>query len=884
MYMLEAFNHHVQCQGHKVAIDCQEQTLTYQALQNQINQLANYLEQKGVTVGTRVGLCLERGTDAVIGLLALLHLGATYLPLDPTYPAERLAYMLAEVKPFLVLAQEQTLDCLPDTTIATLCLEREQANIQAHSMERSAQRPSGETLAYIMYTSGSTGKPKGVKMPRVNVERYIQAIVEILDLHKEDIYLHTASFSFSSSIRQLLVPLSQGATVVLTTSAQSKNPLALLRLMSAKNVTISDTVASVWRSVLQAVNSLEPATKTELLTNSLRLVLLSGALTTCSVLQRIRQNLKSRPQIINIYGQTETIGVCAYRVPEDFAQTDGYVPVGLPYAHNRAYVLDEARQPVQAGEIGELYVSGGCIFAGYLNRPDLTESVLSTNPWAASEQEQADFCSQLYKTGDVACQTPAGVLEIRGRTDFQVKIRGMRIELGEIESAIEKGLIGKEAIVLAKTNARDELSLVAYIVPQPDVAQLSSKALTRRLKQELEKTLPSNWLPELVVPLTALPLTPNGKRDRLQLPAPDWSALSSESDGVSQSNTETQLVQIWSELFGFKPGLKDNFFDLGGNSLMAVQLFAKLERSFGKKLSLNHLLEHPTIPTLGTYLESEHHQEESIILVPLRKGESQAPPLFCIHAVGGGVMFYRRLLPYLSLEQTVYGVQSRGFDGVEEPLNTVSEMAQLYLQSIRQIYPEGPIYLVGHSFGGFVAYEMAQQLHQQGEEPGLLILLDVKTPKLVKSRLSKRQLIKTVTWNLWQLPNSQKLKYIRKSIKWFYRKRKTKQDRKYAEELRVQNPDIRMFNVLGPNYQAQESYQPKSYSGDLVLCRASIQSPRSAKNRALGWDELVDGAIRIHTIPGQHLTILDEPNVQELGKVLRLYLGEPAKLMEIAFL
>lgn len=880
--MLDSFDRCVEQHNHKIAVDFQGETLTYQELQCQINQLANYLSQLGVGVGTNIGLCLERGLDAVVGLLAILRVGATYIPLDPAYPKDRLEFMLTETQPSVVLTQSHTLPHLPTTTAQIVCLDQIQTVIQAARPALYDRPDHLDSLAYIMYTSGSTGRPKGVKMPRSSVEYYLNAIGDVLKIQPSDIYLHVASFSFSSSVRQLLVPLSQGATVILASQAQAKNPLVLLELMKEKHITVSDTVASVWRSVLQAVKSLEAAKRDDLLANSLRLVLLSGDITACTVLQQICQHLSSRPDVINIYGQTETIGVCAYRLPQDFDRTEGYVPVGFPYDHNRIYILDDAMQPVPQGNIGELYVSGGCLSDGYLNRPDLTERQFLPNPWA-EDAEPTGLFARLYKTGDMARFLPDGCLEMRGRADFQVKLRGMRVELGEIESTIEHCPIAKEAIVLAKDDAQGEKRLVAYVVPQPSSAPLSPREFSTLLKSKLKATLPDYLVPALVVKLEALPLTPNGKRDRLALPEPDWSSLST-STGAAQpeDQVEATLLQIWTDLFGFGPGLQDNFFDLGGHSLMATQLFAQMDSEFGCKLSFNHLLESPTIKTMAAYIRAGHTQDKSVIVVPLRK-EGSKTPLFCIHGIGGASLYYKAMLPYLPADQPVYGIQSRGFDGIEAPLRKVEEMAELYLREIRKVYPEGPISLVGHSFGGLVAYEMAQQLQQRGEVPGLLVIVDTKTPKLAKTPPSMRRLLKTVGRNLWRMPHAQRKDYLLNSIQWFYKKRKVINDREYAEELKRKKPNIPMLNVLEPNYKAQESYNPQPYSGDMVVFRALTQSPRSAHNRTLGWDALVHGQIRVHTIPGMHTSVMEEPNIKILVKALNLYLGVSDQVIEIVF-
>ncbi|MGB3615609.1 MAG: amino acid adenylation domain-containing protein [Elainellaceae cyanobacterium] len=878
--LLDAFESCAERYGGKIAVDFQGETLTYSALLQQSNQLANALSQQGVGPNSTVSLCLERGLDAVLGLLAILRIGATYIPLDPSYPQDRLAFMLSESQPDIVLTD--SLIQLPDHQARSIYLDQERAAIQAYPTTLQVQPENPAALAYIMYTSGSTGKPKGVQMPRSSVAFYLKAIGDVLAIQPDDIYLHVASFSFSSSIRQLLVPLSQGATVILASQQQAKNPMVLLELMQEKGITVSDTVASVWRSVLQAVKSLDNSRRKDLLTNALRLILLSGDITACSVLQHVRQQLSNRPKVVNIYGQTETIGVCAYPVPDDFDRTEGYVPVGFPYEHNRIYVLDEDMRPVPQGEIGELHVAGGCLAQGYLHRPEKTAMQFVQNPWVnevnrKSEAHTSTDFSRLYKTGDLARQLPDGCLEMRGRADFQVKLRGMRVELGEIERTIERCAIAKEAIVLAKEDQQGEKRLVAYVVPQTHSASLPQREFAAQVRKTLKETLPDYLVPALIVSLEALPLTPNGKRDRLSLPEPDWSSLSTSSATSAEpaDEVESALQSIWTALFGFTPGLEDSYFDLGGHSLMAVQLFAQMDQQFGCKLSFNHLLDHPTIKAMAAYIRAGHRQDKSAIIVALRP-EGSRPPLFCVHGIGGAAVYYRSMLPFLPPDQPLYGVQSCGFDGIDAPLRQVEDMAELYIKEIRKIYPEGPLYLLGHSFGGLVVYEMARQLEQQGDRPALVAVVDTKTPMLAKTKPSLVRLVKTIGKNLWTMPPAESKCYLVDSAQWYYKKRKVVQDREYAESLKRKNAHIPMMNVLEPNYKAQESYTPGPYGGDLIVFRASTQSPRSAHQWNLGWEELIQGNIGVYPIFGTHEGIMKEPNVGPLAYSLIQYLGEAA--------
>jgi amino acid adenylation domain-containing protein len=315
-----------------------------------------------------------------------------------------------------------------------------------------------------MYTSGSTGKPKGVEITHANVCPYIDAISKVLQVDTNDVYLHTASFSFSSSVRQLMVPLTQGATSIIATEEQRKNPLSLFELIQKQGVTISDTVPSVWRYGLQALEALDKVSREALLNFKLRLIIFTGELTSCKLLKQLRNQLKNQPRFFNVYGQTETIGNCAYPLPEDFDREEGYIPVGYPYPHNQAYILDEHLQPVAVGEIGELHMAGACLARGYLNRSELNAAKFISNPFVETQVGLSRPAKRLFKTGDLARYLPDGAIEIVGRVDFQVKLRGMRIELGEIESVLEQHPSLKEVVVTAREDESGEKHLVGYIV------------------------------------------------------------------------------------------------------------------------------------------------------------------------------------------------------------------------------------------------------------------------------------------------------------------------------------------------------------------------------------------------------------------------------------
>jgi aspartate racemase len=848
-----------------IAVVCEDQQLTYRELNTRANQLAHYLQALEVKPDVLVGICLERSLEMVVGLLGILKAGGAYVALDPTYPKERLAYILKETQVPLLVTQRQLVEQLPQLDVPLVCLDTDEEAIARESEENPVSQVTSQHLAYVIFTSGSTGKPKGVQITQGNLGHYAQAMSEALTLQSDDIYLHTASFSFSSSVRQLMVPLSQGATVVIATAEQRKNPLALFDVIKQHNVTIIDIVPSYWQTCYYALGNMNAESRTAVLDNKLRLILSASAPLSSDIPKNWRFGFQPDVRFINMFGQTETTGIVAvYPIPDEYSDEVVVVPIGRPIANTQIYVLNENRSPVPVGEIGEMYVGGAGLGRGYLNRPDLTQERFIPNPFS----DEPGAC--LYKTGDLGRYRADGIIEFVGRMDYQVKIRGMRVELGEIELAIAQHPGVRETVVIAKENVSGDKSLVAYIVPKLLSAETSQTALIKELRSLLQQKLPDYMVPSAFVMLEALPLTPNGKIDRTALPAPDQVRQDLEETFVApQDELELELTRIWEKVLGVQPiGVRDNFFDLGGHSLLAVQLFAEIEKIVGTNLPLATLLQASTIEELARVLRQKEWSAPWSSLVAIQPGSSK-PPLFCVHPIGGNVLEYLNLIPYLGSEQPVYGLQAQGLDGKQTPLNRVEDMATHYIKEIRTLQPEGPYFLAGFSFGGLVAFEMAQQLHGQGQKVALIALFDSHSPKLRENGSSFLQRACTHLTNLWQLEPMERFNYVRDLVRWYTNKGN------YKEFMRNHLPESLLnFDVLDANSQATKDYVGQVYPGVVSLFRCSVQKPQFSHDPQLGWGSLVGGGLESHTVPGEHDGMFKEPRVRVLAEKLKLCLDK----------
>jgi amino acid adenylation domain-containing protein len=852
-----------------IAVKDAVEELTYQQLNDRINQLANYLGKQGVAADCLVGIYAERSIGLVIAILAVLQVGGAYVPLDPSYPQSRLTSILAEAKLSLILTQSQLAPDLETTGIDLLLLDTQWPEIASEIVDLVPAPTTPEHLAYIMYTSGSTGKPQGVQITIAQVEAYIQAVSKIVTIRPDDVYLHSASFSFSSSIRQLLLPLAQGAKVVIISTEDSKNLSNLLQLIKTEGITVFDTVASVWNYLLINLSEIDRGEQIQLIESQLRLLIFSGGLLTGQLFNRVRCRFPQPPQMINIYGQTETIGVCAYPIPVDFQPSAGYLPVGLPYNHNHLYLLDEQLQPVPTGNTGELHVSGLSVPRGYLNHPHLTDRKLIANPFSTDPQHQ-----RLYKTGDLARYLPDGNLEIVGRQDFQVKIRGMRVEIEEIETVLMEHPEIQQAAVIGKKDRAGEQIIIAYIVAN-HWQNLSPKQLQSKIddvRSVLKTKLTDYMMPAAIEVLDALPLTPNNKLDRQRLPEPSRSSLTVV---LPRDEVERQLVKIWEKILDVKQvGVNDSFFDLGGHSLIALQLFAEIDRIWHKRLLLSTLFESPTIAELANMIRGQVSIPTWSPLVLIKSGANQLP-LFCIHPLGGNLFNYHTLSKRLELDLPIYGLQARGIDGAQPPLDRIEDMASYFIQSIRTIQPVGPYFILGYSFGGLISFEIARQLAEQGEKIAFLGLLDIRSPTISELDTPFGEWLNVQVARFKKLTFKQQLKYLIDKI--FHGK---KMD--YRSEVADALIDLDMrtpalLNILDSNLKAKENYQPQSYSGQADLFWSDYQDWYIKDHPDLGWGDLITGGLNLQRVPGDHNSLMQEPHVQILAEKLRLSVNQASK-------
>jgi amino acid adenylation domain-containing protein len=874
----QLFEEQVEQTPDKVAVVFEEQHLTYRELNSRANQLAHYLKSLGVEPEVVVGLCVERSLAMVVAMLGILKAGGAYLPVDSQLPTERLAFMLKDSCVSLLLTQTQHQDKFPQQQARIVCLDSNWEEIAQHSLENPRNQVNPDNLAYLIYTSGSTGKPKGVAVPHRAVRRLV-INTNYINIEPKDVVAQVSNCSFDAATFEIWGALLNGASLVIITKDIALSPNDFATKLHEQGITVLFLTTALFNLLASVVPSAF---------QKMQHLLFGGEAVDPKLVKRV---LKNHPpsRLLHLYGPTEsTTFTTWYLVKDDTTQETTTIPIGSPVANTQCFVLDNQLQPVPIGVPGELYISGEGLSRGYFNRPELTAQKFIPNPFLGSRggirkyshslpPSLTPFFNRLYKTGDLARYLPDGNIEYLKRNDNQVKLRGFRIELGEIEAVISSHSGVLQTVVIARVDdVAGDKRLIAYVVPNPETTLSVSE-----LRHFLSKKLPEYMIPSAFLFLEALPLTPNGKVNRSALPSPELAQPNTDVRKVApRDEYERQLVLLWKDVLGFAPGIKDNFFSLGGHSLLAVKLFAQIEQKFGKKLPLSTLFTCGTVETLAQMLRQQQetgvtHWSTLVAIQPL----GSKPPLFCIHPAGGDVLCYRDLAIHLGTDQPLYGLQILELDEKQPTFTRIEDMAALYIREIQTIQKTSPYFLAGYSLGGVIAYEMAQQLHKQGELVGLLAMFDSGIPGSDRLlRLQKRIFIhinNIFRFGLSYLKDSSvrdeinRVKsYIKSYVKDIRCLGKT-QANSETEQAIVDLPPWETY-TFQVHQQAWERYNFQPYPGSITLFRTD-QNYQAGLHLypLLGWENLVTGSIELHDIPGAHSNLLDEPHVQVLADQLK---------------
>jgi amino acid adenylation domain-containing protein len=863
----------------RIAVLFEGETWTYRRLDQRANRIASALNARGAGPGTLVGLCTERSLDMVAALLGILKAGAAYVPMDPSYPSERLAFMVEDADMPVVLTQEALAPDLPIRPDQILCLETLPADTP------TANNPSAtpHDLAYVIFTSGSTGRPKGVQIQHCAVVNFLHAMRHRPGIGPDDALLAVTTLSFDIAVLEIFLPLLNGARLVLADRRTAADGRLLADTLDQADITLMQATPATWRLLLEAGWQGRPQLN----------ILCGGESLPADLAQGLRTKGKT---LWNLYGPTETTiwstleqihppppsvkpdsrdlenQALKGQVPNEQAP----IPIGRPLANTQIYILDPQSQPVPIGVPGELFIGGDGLALGYLGRPELTQEKFVANPFSAITG------TRLYRTGDLARYRSDGRIECIGRIDNQVKMRGFRIELGEIEATLGRHPeVGACAAIVREDRPGDQ-RLVAYWVAAGAAPQ------TAALRHHLLESLPDYMVPSALVELERLPLTPNGKIDRQALPAPAQDRpVPGQTPTAPRDQREQSLATIWAEVLGVdQVGIDDHFFESGGHSLLAMTLLTRIEAELEIKIPLKAIFQGPTVRQLSAFIGQRDHHAPWSSLIPLQPNGSR-PPVFFVHGLGGGMLWgYTELANQLGQDQPAYAFGSRGRDGMEE-FDSIEEMAAQYVKDMRTLQPEGPYCLGGYCFAGNVAYEMAQQLYAQGQTVDLLALFEAYPLSVEPDSLWRPLAFCRFLRNLYyrskdiaRLPTKGRWHFlmhkpaeIGRSLGKKLLRRFKGQDRDIPLDELVPYQDDRYSAVVlklwETHFTLLKKYKDRPYPGRVTLFRTRTESLLYSFGPALGWQSMALGGVDIETVTGPYHALFYQPHVEDLAAKFR---------------
>jgi amino acid adenylation domain-containing protein len=822
---------------------------TYAELNRHAGLIAAQLQARGAGKGTLVAVGAGRSAEMLAALLGIWKTGAAYLPLDPHHPGRRLAMILEDAKPSVVLTDARHRDIASEALPVVLL---EDCGDGAAS-EAALSPATSEDVAYVIYTSGSTGKPKGVVINHGSLTNLLCAMQRRLDLKAADVWLAITTISFDIAGLELFLPLITGARVAIASRETASDGARLAAAIDRSDATVMQATPASWQMLFDTGWRVKKGLK----------ILCGGEALPAALAGR----LKTEGGLLNVYGPTETT---IWSTIASIGPNDHTISIGRPLDNTELYVLDREMQPVPIGVPGELYIGGAGLAAGYWNRPDLTAERFVGHPFDATPG------ARLYRTGDLARYFANGDVECLGRLDDQVKIRGFRIELGEIETVLARQPGVRRCVVAARPSESGENMLVAYVEPAEN-ATVDSKTLRAELRNEL----PDYMIPAAFVSIAALPLTPNGKIDRKALPAPEPPAAAPNAYVPPRDDLEQTLIRVWTHVLKVAQiGLRDDFFELGGNSLTAVRLLFEVKKATGKELPLAVYFQNPTVEGMAISLRDAGRPAESSVVVMQPLGAK--PPLVLIHGAEGNVLLYRQLIRHLGHDRPVFGLQSRGLNEDVPLLTTVPEMASRCIQDLVTIQPRGPYRLGGYCLGGLIALEMAHQLEAHGEKVDLVVLLDSYHPELERRSSPVLRRFRYFVENLWfHLANAASVpwrdgeRFIRQKLQTEAARAGIRMRAAYyairrwaGARAQVRYPYLRLQKV---NDRAAADYIPPRYDGRVLLIR-SKGAFSGLEEASLGWGESVRDGLEVLQVNAYPKGMLTEPFCESTAATLKQHL------------
>ena len=854
----ELFEKQVEQTPEKTALFFEDSQLTYRELNDRADKLACQLRALGVGPDVLVALLIERSLDMVVGMLGILKAGGAYIPLDPSHPGSRIVSVLEDAKPLLLLTDHRSASTLPPHRTRSVMIDGTTPAKVGDGEPR--HEPSPRNLAYVIYTSGSTGKPKGVEIEHGAVINFLASMKRQPGLSAGDTMLAITTLAFDIAVLEIVLPLVCGAAVVIASTETARDGAALADLMQRRGVSVIQATPSTFRLLLDAGWMGSPQLK----------ILCGGEAWSAELAKPL---LARSGSLWNMYGPTETTIWSAIAKVEEARP----VAIGLPIANTKLYVLDRALQLVPLGVPGELCIGGMGLARGYLHRPELTRERFVPDPY--SEQPGA----RIYRTGDLVRRQTGGMLEFLGRLDHQVKLRGHRIELGEIEATLEQHANIKQCAVVVPEEAGTERQLVAYFIPLED-----SVVSKNDLQQWLSERLPSYMIPSVFVSLSSFPLNPSGKVDRKALPSPDRAAQKDAQSLAPRSQAEEILARVWCEVLGLSEvGVRDDFFTIGGNSILVAQTIGKLNQAFGTKLNASAVFRAPTIETLAAVVEQNRLADEHGAKVVLFRYGNKGVPLYFM---GAGPVEYR-ISQLMGGDRAILAIdvpipaEWRGainaMDGSAHP--TFEKLGELYGAALHKRIGSSPCVIAGYSFSGKVAFEAAHAMRRAGGTVALVLLIDAFT-WTGATRVTALRLFSLI-WRSFSAENAKGYSYVgklfaalKKSSQLFWwlilqmpGVLKPRMSTKMSHPTSLVDSEgmpLDEFALRKLNRLVGRAYFPELLDTRGVLIRAHLphEAVLPEVDVTNGWCDLFLHGVEVVQVAGDHLSIIrNDQNAAEMA-------------------
>ncbi|MFL6136531.1 MAG: amino acid adenylation domain-containing protein [Frankiaceae bacterium] len=822
---------------------------TYRELDRRANQIGHALSAAGVGRGDPVAVLLPRGAELVATMLAVWKAGAAYLPLSADDPPERLHRKMSDAAVRMLVTERLLADRLPAAGIDVLALDLD-ARLGAAPVARLRSPVNGSDAAYVIYTSGSTGEPKGVVIEHAGVVSRLHDVVERFELTADDISLQLIAPEFEPPVREIFAPLICGASVALLPVEGPRDPAVVIDTIRQLRPTVILCIVPSLLATVVAIardQEVEPADF-----GSLRLVATGGEALAPALAANVIESWGCA--VVNQYGPTETTMMATIHHVEP-ADLTGPVPIGRPLSGTRILVLDDHLRLVPVGVTGEAYIAGTGVGRCYLGKAGLSAARFVADPWGGNGE-------RMYRTGDLCRWRPDGRLEFVGRADAQVKVRGFRIELGEVSTALAAHPDVSQAGIVVREDQPGEKRLVAYVVPRPGATPLADS-----LRDHLSERLPAYMVPTALLTVDALPLRGNGKLNHDLLPSPTVAVQ--ERGRQPRSPREEVLCALFADVLGLPTvGIDDDFFALGGHSLLAARLISRVAGTLGTALTMSALFESPTVAGLAQR-SGETREGALDVMLPLRRSGKQAP-LLCVHPGGGLSWCYAGLLRHLSPDIPVHGLQARSIRSADDKPASLQLMAADYVAQVRQVQPHGPYRLLGWSFGGMVAHEMAVQLEEQGQVVELLALLDCYPGVPVHYRADDNDvLLSLLDRDRPEVVPHEGSPEVGEAVRLLRQESGALSTLSEAEL-------VGLLRSIAHNRLLVRDFVPRLHDGDILFFAATRDRPADAPTPDV-WESHATGRVDVHVVDARHMDMTLAEPLAAISEVLARRLRDLAR-------